>query len=205
MRKSFTTIALVIMMAMGMAFGSCTGKATEKTSSDGDTVSTSEPDSALVLRADQQLNAHQEDIQTLWEMTVGEDKEMANCALAKDYVFLSSEGGKEGLLLAFYKDMKDIDNFDGIPVCEGQELCFQGDAIVIKEKAAEGEKTTYYVQTEREGFNELFTVTEKDGKKTYTNDLDEPYDEKEALGFIEKLGNAEVQPLAGVLKGERKL
>ena len=136
-----------------------------------------------------------EDIQALWEMSIGEDKPIAHYALAGDYVFLISEDGKDGLLLSFYKDMKDIDNFDGVPVCEGQELSFQGDALVIKDS----EKTTYYEKTEHEGFNQLFTVTEKDGKKTFTNDLGEPYDEKEAQQFIDKIAQETAKPLTDLL------
>ena len=93
-------------------------------------------------------------------------------------------------------DIEEEDyNFDGIPVAEGQELSFQGDALVVKG----GDKTTYYEKTESEGFNELFSVTEKDGKKTYTND-DEPYDEKEAQAFIDKIAQEAVKPLADILK-----
>ena len=95
--------------------------------------------------------------------------------------------------------MKDIDNFDGIAVNEGQELAFQGDALVVKEKTDAGDKTTYYEKTESEGFNELFTVTEKDGKKTYTDDLDKPYDEKEAQNFIDKISKDTVLPLTDAL------
>ncbi|MBQ6228193.1 MAG: hypothetical protein IJK08_06520, partial [Prevotella sp.] len=51
-------------------------------------------------------------------------------------------------------------------------------------------------KTENEGFCQLFSVTEKDGKKSYVNDLGEPYDEKEAQGFIEKIGNATSSALA---------
>jgi hypothetical protein len=42
-------------------------------------------------------------------------------------------------------------------------------------------------------------VTEKDGKKTYTND-DEPYDEKEAQAFIDKIAQEAAKPLADILK-----
>ena len=151
------------------------------------------------MAADNNLKAHQEDIVALWDLTLGEDEEIAKYALAKDYVFLATEDGDKGLLLSFYKDMKDIDNFDGIEVKDGQKLAFQGDIIVVKEKSDEGDKTTYYEKTEREGFNQLFTVTEKDGKKTYTNDVNEPYDEKEALDFLVKIKETAVSSLASTL------
>ena len=198
MRKSFTRKALLGMMALGMAFVSCTDKAPVKEPQSDEATATA-PDSALVVAAENNLKAHQEDIQALWESAIGEDKKMSKYALANDYVFLSAEDGKEGLLLSFYKDMKDIDNFDGIAVCEGQELSFLGDALLIKEKTSDGEKTTYYEKTENEGFNELFTMTEKDGKKTYTNDIDEPYDEKEAQDFIDKISKATAKTLADAL------
>ena len=186
------------MMALGMAFVSCTDKAPVKEAQSDEPTATA-PDSTLVVTADNNLKAHQEDIQALWESTIGEGKKFAKFALAKDYVFLSTQDGKDGLLLSFYKDMKDIDNFDGIAVNEGQELAFQGDALVVKEKTDAGDKTTYYEKTESEGFNELFTVTEKDGKKTYTDDLDKPYDEKEAQNFIDKISKDTVLPLTDAL------
>ena len=197
MKKTLTKAALLSMVVLGMTFVSCTNKTQvkEQPSDEPSPVA----DTALVAAADNHLKTHQEDILALWESTIGEDKTFAKYALAKDYVFLSTENGKEGLLLSFYKDMKDIDNFDGITLCEGQELLFQGDALLVKEKTEEGDKTTYYEKTESEGFNELFTVTEKDGKKIFTDDLGEPYDEKEAQGFIDKIGNAEVSPLTDVL------
>ena len=186
------------MMAWGMAFVSCTDKAPVKEAQSDEPTATA-PDSTLVVAADNNLKAHQEDIQALWESTIGEGKKFVKFALAKDYVFLSTQDGKDGLLLSFYKDMKDIDNFDGIAVNEGQGLAFQGDALVVKEKTDAGDKTTYYEKTESEGFNELFTVTEKDGKKTYTDDLDKPYDEKEAQNFIDKISKDTVLPLTDAL------
>lgn len=194
MKKGLTKTALFAVVALGMAFVSCTNKAPVK-DQPGDEPKATAPDTALVAAAENKIKAHQEDIQALWETTIGEDKKIANYSLANDYVFLSTEDGKEGLLLSFYKDMKDIDNFDGVPVCEGQELLFQGDALVIKDK----DKTTYFEKTEYEGFNELFSVTEKEGKKTFTNDLGEAYDEKEAQAFIDKVGKATASSLSDVL------
>lgn len=192
------------MMAMGMAFVSCTDKAPVKEPQSEEPAATV-PDSTLVVAADNNLKAHQEDIQALWDSSIGEDKEIAKYALAKDYVFLTTEDGKDGLLLAFYKDMKDIDNFDGIAVCDGQELSFLGDALVVKENTDAGTKTTYYEKTANEGFNPLFTVTEKDGKKTFTDDLDEPYDEKEAQNFIDKVANTTALPLTDALSAWNSL
>lgn len=193
MKKAFTKKALFILMALGLTFISCTDKAPVKEQQSDTPTATA--DNNLIVAADQNLKAHQEDIQSLWELTIGESKKMAKYALVKDYVFLSTEDGKDGLLLSFYKDMKDIDNFDGIAVHEGQELIFQGDVLMVKEKTDAGDKTTYFEKTEREGFSELFSVTEKDGKKTYTDDLDEPYDEKEAQDFIDKASKDKVSPL----------
>ena len=195
--NKLTKTAMLSIMALGMAFVSCTDKAQKEQQSDEPAAT--ESNNALVVAADNNLKAHQEDIQALWESTIGEDKTIAKYAIANDYVFLSAEDGKEGLLLSFYKDMKDIDNFDGIPLCEGEELSFQGDALVIKGTTEEGDKTTYFEKTDNEGFNELFSVTEKDGKKTYTDDLGEPYDEKEAQNFIKKISKDEVVPLTSIL------
>ena len=197
MKKSITKF-LLPMIVLGLAIVSCTNKNTGK-NNPSDEPSASKDNSALVVAADNNLKAHQEDIVALWDLTLGEDEEIAKYALAKDYVFLATEDGDKGLLLSFYKDMKDIDNFDGIEVKDGQELAFQGDIIVVKEKSDEGDKTTYYEKTEREGFNQLFTVTEKDGKKTYTNDVNEPYDEKEALDFLVKIKETAVSSLASTL------
>ena len=194
MKKVLTKSVLFSIMVLGLAFVSCTNKAPVKDQpSDESAVAT--PDAALVAAAEDNIKAHQEDIQALWESTIGEEKKIANYYLADDYVFLSTEDGKDGLLLSFYKDMKDIDNFDGVPVSDGQELSFQGDALVIKDK----DKTTYFEKTENEGFNELFSVTEEDGKKVYTNDVDEPYDEKEAQDFIDKISKEAVKPLSDIL------
>ena len=193
MKKVLAKSVLFAIMALGLAFASCTSKAPVKDQPSDEPAAA--PDTALVSAAESNIQAHQEDIQALWESFYGEEKKIAHYCLAGDDVFVCTEDGKDGLLLSFYKDMKDIDNFDGIPVAEGQELSFQGDALVIKG----GDKTTYYEKTESEGFNELFSVTEKDGKKTYTND-DEPYDEKEAQAFIDKIAQEAVKPLADILK-----
>ena len=193
MKKVLAKSVLFAIMALGLAFASCTSKAPVKDQPSDEPAAA--PDTALVSAAESNIQAHQEDIQALWESFYGEEKKIAHYCLAGDDVFVCTEDGKDGLLLSFYKDMKDIDNFDGIPVAEGQELTFQGDALVVKG----GDKTTYYEKTESEGFNELFSVTEKDGKKTYTND-DEPYDEKEAQAFIDKIAQEAVKPLADILK-----
>lgn len=193
MKKVLAKTVLFAIMALGLAFASCTSKAPVKDQPSDEPAAA--PDTALVSAAESNIQAHQEDIQALWESFYGEEKKIAHYCLAGDDVFVCTEDGKDGLLLSFYKDMKDIDNFDGIPVAEGQELSFQGDALVIQG----GDKTTYYEKTESEGFNELFNVTEKDGKKTYTND-EEPYDEKEAQAFIDKIAQEAVKPLADILK-----
>ena len=193
MKKVLAKSVLFAIMALGLAFASCTSKAPVKDQPSDEPAAA--PDTALVSVAESNIQAHQEDIQALWESFYGEEKKIAHYCLAGDDVFVCTEDGKDGLLLSFYKDMKDIDNFDGIPVAEGQELSFQGDALVVKG----GDKTTYYEKTESEGFNELFSVTEEDGKKTYTND-DEPYDEKEAQAFIDKIAQEAVKPLADILK-----
>ena len=193
MKKVLAKSVLFAIMALGLAFASCTSKAPVKDQPSDEPAAA--PDTALVSAAESNIQAHQEDIQALWESFYGEEKKIAHYCLAGDDVFVCTEDGKDGLLLSFYKDMKDIDNFDGIPVAEGQELSFQGDALVVKG----GDKTTYYERTESEGFNELFSVTEKDGKKTYTND-EEPYDEKEAQAFIDKIAQEAVKPLADILK-----
>ena len=192
MKKVLAKSVLFAIMALGLAFASCTSKAPVKDQPSDEPAAA--PDTALVSAAESNIQAHQEDIQALWESFYGKEKKIAHYSLAGDDVFVCTEDGKDGLLLSFYKDMKDIDNFDGIPVAEGQELSFQGDALIVKG----GDKTTYYEKTESEGFNELFSVTEKDGKKTYTND-DEPYDEKEAQAFIDKIAQEAVKPLADIL------
>ena len=193
MKKVLAKSVLFAIMALGLAFASCTSKAPVKDQPSEEPAAA--PDTVLVSTAESNIQAHQEDIQALWESFYSEEKKIAHYSLAGDDVFVCTEDGKDGLLLSFYKDMKDIDNFDGIPVAEGQELSFQGDALIVKG----GGKTTYYEKTESEGFNELFSVTEKDGKKTYTND-DEPYDEKEAQAFIDKIAQEAAKPLADILK-----
>ena len=195
MKRIFTKAAMFSIMALALV--ACTSKAPVKEQQSEEPTAIA-PDDSLVVAADSHLKAHQEDIHALWD-SYFEGKEISKYALAKDYVFLSTADGKDGLLLSFYKDMKDIDNFDGVAVGEGQELTFQGDALVIKEKTDAGDKATYYEKTESEGFNQLFTVTEKDGQKTYTDDVDEPYDEKEAQDFINKISSATTSSLADVL------
>ena len=194
MKKSISKTLLLPIMFLGLAFMSCTDKAPVKVQPSDEPAATA-PDTALVAAAENNIKAHEEDIKTLWQLTVGEDKSIANYYLAGDYVFLSTEDGKDGLLLTFYKDMKDIDNFDGVPICCGQEILLQGDALIAKNKY----NTTYFEKTENEGFNQLFTMEEKDGKKTFVNDLDEPYDEKEAQAFIDKISKEAAKPLADIM------
>ena len=193
MKKTFVSTVIISMMTLGSVLVSCTSKAPVKDQPSDEPAAA--PDTALVSAAESNIQAHQEDIQALWESFYGEEKKIAHYCLAGDDVFVCTEDGKDGLLLSFYKDMKDIDNFDGIPVAEGQELSFQGDALIVKG----GDKTTYYEITEHEGFNPLFTVTEKDGKKTYTDDLNKPYQEKDAQAFIEKIGKETAKPLADIM------
>lgn len=198
MKKTFTKKALFFMMVLGMAFVSCTDKAPVKEVLSNEPTATV-PDGTPVVTIDNNLKAHQEDIQELWESYIGEDKKMAKYALAKDYVFLSTEDGKEGLLLSFYKDMKDTDNFDGIAVCEGQELAFQGDWIVVKTNTDEEDITTYYEKTEHEGFNELLTVSVEDGQTLYIDELGWPFPDKEAKELLEKISKASTTPLIETL------
>ena len=191
MKKVLTKSILFSAMVLGLALASCTGKPKEQPAEEPAAATV---DTALVAAAENNIKAHQEDIQTLWYLAYG-DKKIANYSLANDYVFLSSEDGKDALLLSFYKDMKDIDNFDGIPVTEGQEVSFQGDAVVVKGFG----QTTYFVKTENEGFKQLFTESEKDGKKVFNDDLGEPFGEAEAQAFIENLSKEEATKLSDIL------
>lgn len=189
MKKVMTKTVLVSMMVLGLALVSCNSKPKEQPAA-------TDPDAALVSAAENKLKAHQEDIQTLWVLSYGEDKKIANYYLAGDYVLIGTEDGKEEYLLYFFKDMKDIENFDGIPVCEGQDVSFQGNAVIVKGLG----QTTYFEKTEYEGFKQLFTESEKDGKKVYTNDLGDPYDESQAQAFIESISKEEVTKLSDILK-----
>ena len=184
-----TKTVLVSMMVLGLALVSCNSKPKEQPAA-------TDPDAALVSAAENKFKAHQEDIQTLWVLSYGEDKKIANYYLAGDYVLIGTEDGKEEYLLYFFKDIKDIENFDGIPVCEGQDVSFQGNAVIVKGL----DRTTYFEKTEDEGFQLLFTVTEKDGKKVYTDDCDKPYDEKAAQAFIDKISGEPVTKLSDILK-----
>ncbi|MBQ7664033.1 MAG: hypothetical protein IJS43_02320 [Bacteroidaceae bacterium] len=194
MKRMNILCSAVGMIAAGMLFVCCTGKPEVKETevSKTDTVATDSKGMDVALN---NIKGHQEDIQALWEMTIGSDKKFAKYAVAGDYVVVGSEDGKDCLLLSFYKDKKDAENFDGIALKDGQTLSIQGSALLVSDK----DKTTYYETTESEGFNELFTITEKDGKKTYTNDLDEPYQESDAQAFIAKTGNEAAKPLADML------
>ena len=49
------------------------------------------------------------------------------------------------------------------------------------------------------------SLTEKDGKKTYTDDLDKPYDEKEAQAFIDKISKDTASPLMSILSTWNKI
>lgn len=193
MKRRNILCSIVGIIAVGMLFVCCTGKPEVKETevSKADTVATDNKGMDVALN---NIKSHQEDIQALWEMTFG-DKKFTKYAVAGDYVVVGSEDGKDCLLLSFYKDMKDAENFDGIALKDGQTLSIQGSALVVNDK----DKTTYYEQTESEGFNELFTATEKDGKKTYTNDQNEPYQESDAQAFITKIGNEAAKPLANLL------
>ncbi|MBE6243998.1 MAG: hypothetical protein E7108_00540 [Bacteroidales bacterium] len=193
MKKVLTKTVLVSMMVLGLVLVSCNSKPKEQPAQQP---AATDPDAALVSAAENKLKAHQEDIQTLWDLSYGEDKKISNYYLAGDYVLISTEDGKEEYLLYFFKDIKDIENFDGIPVCEGQEVSFQGNAVIVKGL----DRTTYFEKTEDEGFQLLFTVTEKDGKKVYTDDCDKPYDEKAAQAFIDKISGEPVTKLSDILK-----
>ena len=189
MKKVFAKSILFSAMALALALASC------KNNEPKDQPEAATPDKALVAAAENNISAHQDDIQRLWDLSYGNDRKIANYYLAGNDVFISTEDGKDAYLLYFYKDLKDADNFDGIPVTEGQDVSFQGNAVVVN---AFG-RTTYFEKTENEGFNLLFSVTEKDGKKVFTNEDGEPYDEKEAQAFIDKISAEPVAKLADIL------
>lgn len=193
MKKVLTKSVLLSLVALGLAFASCTSKPKEQPAEEPAAITI---DTALVAAAENNIKAHQEDIQTLWYLAYGQDKKIAGYSLANDYVYLDSEDGKDALLLSFYKDLKDVDNFDAIPITEGQEVSFQGDAVVVNGFG----QTTYFQKTENEGFRQLFTESEKDGKKVYTNDLGEPYAEADAQAFIENISKEASTKLSDILK-----
>ena len=62
MKKSITKTVLFSMMALGLAFVSCTNKAPEKAQQSQEPAAAA-PDTALVTAAENNIKAHQEDIQ----------------------------------------------------------------------------------------------------------------------------------------------
>lgn len=194
----------LFVVTLGLALASCSDKAQQKEQNTDKPEAVKNDSTAATTDIPALLKAHQEDIQALWEMTF-EGKKMAKYAPADEFVFVATDDGKQGLLLYFYKDEKDVDNFDGIALNEKQSLVFQGDEIVIKENGEEGDITTYFGTTDDQGFIQLFTVTKKDGKTTYTDDLDDPFDEKEAQSFISETDKDKPVPLNDTLGEWTKL
>ena len=86
MKKVLTKSILFSAMVIGLALASCTGKPKEQPAEQP----ANAPDSALVAAAENNIKAHQEDIQTLWYLAYG-DKKISGYSLANDYVYLSSE------------------------------------------------------------------------------------------------------------------
>lgn len=185
----------IFLMTLGLLVALASCKNNEPKDQPAQQPEANAPDSALVTAAENNIQAHQEDIQLLWDLSYGNDRKIANYYLAGNDVLINTEDGKDGYLLYFYKDIKDADNFDGIPVTEGNEVSFQGNAVAVNGFG----RTTYFEKTENEGFKQLFTVTEKDGKKIFTDEDGNPYDEKEAQAFIDKISAEPVAKLADIL------
>ena len=171
MKKVLAKSILFSAIALALAFTSC--KNNEPKDQPAEQPAANAPDAALVAAAENNISVHQDDIQLLWDLSYGNDRKIANYYLAGNDVLINTEDGKDGYLLYFYKDIKD----------EGQEVSFQGNAVVFNGFG----RTTYFERTENEGFKQLFTVTEKDGKKVFTDEDGKPYDEKEAQAFIDKI------------------
>ena len=83
MIKLFKKSVVFSIMAVGLAFVSCTDK-TPANEQQNNKDNATEADSALVIDADKNIKAHQEDIQALWETGIGKDKKAVKYALANN-------------------------------------------------------------------------------------------------------------------------
>ena len=108
MKRIISLCNLFCVAALGLVFLCCTNNALVKEHEDNNT-ETTVSDSTGIVAAVNNIKSHKEDIQALWELSIGKDKKFTKYALANDYVVLGTENGKDCLLLSFFKDMKDID------------------------------------------------------------------------------------------------
>ena len=116
----------MVVFALGILLASCGGRKT----ADKNQTAVMESLDSLERQAEveKQLEENQEDIKALWDEEIGEDKAIDKYALAGEYVYLSSEDGKEGMLLTFYLDGRNENNFDGIAIKENERMAFYGKA-----------------------------------------------------------------------------
>ena len=195
--------SIMVVFALGILLAACGGRKT----ADKNQTAVMESLDSLERQAEveKQLEENQEDIKALWDDEIGEDKAIDKYALAGEYVYLSSEDGKEGMLLTFYLDGRNENNFDGIPIKENERMAFYGKNLIVTINKQDSMQNIYFENTEREGLNPVLVVTEKDGRQFFYDNAGGVISQPEAKKIMSLFNDTTATPLEKVLKGWKKL
>ena len=150
------------------------------------------------------LQRNGEDIQALWEDEIGKEHAAVKYALAGDYIYLSSADDKEGMLLTFYQDRRNEDNFDGVAKKVNQRMVLYGKSVVVSQNMGDSVKNTYYENTEHEGLNPVLVVMQKTGRQYYYNNAGGVIPDAEAKKILAHFRTSLV-PIESMLKGWKEL
>ena len=202
MGKVIRKALIFLVLLGGTSLMACGGKKT----ADSDSVQAvdSVESQRRMAEASRLLQRNGEDIQALWEDEIGKEHAAVKYALAGDYIYLSSADGKEGMLLTFYQDRRNEDNFDGVAKKVNQRMALYGKSVVVSQNMGDSVKNTYYENTEHEGLNPVLVVMQKAGRQYYYNNAGGVIPDAEAKKILAHFRTSLV-PIESMLKGWKEL
>ena len=202
MGKVIRKALIFLVLLGGTSLMACGGKKT----ADSDSVQAvdSVESQRRMAEACKLLQRNGEDIQALWEDEIGKEHAAVKYALAGDYIYLSSADGKEGMLLTFYQDRRNEDNFDGVAKKVNQRMALYGKSVVVSQNMGDSVKNTYYENTEHEGLNPVLVVMQKAGRQYYYNNAGGVIPDAEAKKILAHF-RISLVPIESMLKGWKEL
>jgi hypothetical protein len=109
------------------------------------------------------------------------------------------------MLLTFYLDGRNENNFDGIPIKENERMAFYGKNLIVTINKQDSMQNIYFENTEREGLNPVLVVTEKGGRQFFYDNAGGVISRPEAKKIMSLFNDTTATPLEKVLKGWKKL
>lgn len=108
------------------------------------------------------------------------------------------------MLLTFYQDRRNEDNFDGVAKKVNQRMALYGKSVVVSQNMGDSVKNTYYENTEHEGLNPVLVVMQKAGRQYYYNNAGGVIPGAEAKKILAHFRTSLV-PIESMLKGWKEL